>query len=183
MAVRLPLPLPLYRRWSRYPPAPPLHLYHPSASAGTKLLVVNPRTYMHNVGLSYIVGWSVGRSSTSHPYPHRTHKTVSLFWRELYVRMLRKLWFSYSHYHEAQYIGRVTSAQLMKQHPPSAFSHPPCSIAKHLNYWKASELRRWLLYYSLALLLHHLPLPSSTSMPGSCAPCISCCRVTWPRQS
>ena len=76
------------------------------------------------------------------------------------VRMLMKLWFHSSHHHEPQYIGRVTSAidaQLMKQRPPSEFSRPPRSIAKHLNYWKASELRNWLLYYSLPLLLHHLP--------------------------
>ena len=76
------------------------------------------------------------------------------------VCMLMKLWFHSSHHHESQYIGRVTSAidaQLMKQRPPSEFSRPPRSIAKHLNYWKTSELRNWLLYYSLPLLLHHLP--------------------------
>ena len=74
--------------------------------------------------------------------------------------MLMKRWFHSSNHREPQYIGRVTSAidaQLMKQRPPSEFSRPPRSIAKHLNYWKASELRNWLLYYSLPLLLHHLP--------------------------
>lgn len=45
----------------------------------------------------------------------------------------------------------------MKQRPPSELSRPPRSIAKHVKYWKASELRNWLLYYSLPLLLPYLP--------------------------
>lgn len=48
-------------------------------------------------------------------------------------------------------------SKLLKQHPPSEFSRPPQSISKHLNYWKASELCNWLLFYSLPLLLEHLP--------------------------
>ena len=79
---------------------------------------------------------------------------------EGFVSMLMKYWFNSSHHREPQYIGRKTKAidaQLMKQRPPSEFSRPPRSIEKLLRYWKASELRNWLLYYSLPLLLSHLP--------------------------
>lgn len=46
------------------------------------------------------------------------------------------------------------------QHPPHDFSRPPRSILKHRKYWKASEFRNWLLYYSLSselppLFAHH----------------------------
>ena len=78
---------------------------------------------------------------------------------ESVVKMLMKYWFNSSHHHEAQYIGRMTrsiDAQLIQQHPPSEFTRPPRSIQKHLNYWKVSELRNWLLFYSLPLLLPHL---------------------------
>ena len=47
--------------------------------------------------------------------------------------------------------------ELLKQPPPTEFSRPPQSIHKHFKYWKASELRYWLLYYSLPLLMRHLP--------------------------
>lgn len=47
-------------------------------------------------------------------------------------------------------------ALLMQQHPPHDFSRPPRSILHH-KYWKASEYRNWLLYYSLPLLSGVLP--------------------------
>ena len=43
------------------------------------------------------------------------------------------------------------------QKPPHDFSRSPRSLSAHLNYLKASELRSWLLYYSLPLLLDRLP--------------------------
>ena len=46
---------------------------------------------------------------------------------------------------------------LLEQHPPHEFSRPPRSITKHLSYWKAHEFRSWLLFYSLPVLLDHLP--------------------------
>ena len=46
---------------------------------------------------------------------------------------------------------------LLKQHPPYNFTRAPRSLAKHLNYWKASEFRTWLLYYSLPILSDFLP--------------------------
>lgn len=76
------------------------------------------------------------------------------------VKMLMKTWFDSKHHRGPQYIGRRTAAvdaQLMRQRLPLEFSHPPRSIGQHLHYWKASELRNWLLYYSLPLLLPHLP--------------------------
>jgi len=60
----------------------------------------------------------------------------------------------------AYYLGknmRKIDDILMKQTPPSEFSRPPRSIQRHMKYWKASELRSWLLYYSLPLVLDFLP--------------------------
>ena len=54
-----------------------------------------------------------------------------------------------------QYI-TVIDSELLKQKPPHEFSRPPRSISKHLSYWKVSELRTWLLYYSLPLLIDYL---------------------------
>ena len=51
----------------------------------------------------------------------------------------------------AGYIGRFIKQidkNLLKQRPPHEFSRIPRSIEKHRSYWKASELRNWLLYYS-----------------------------------
>ena len=60
----------------------------------------------------------------------------------------------------AGYIGRSIKKidkNLLKQRPPHEFSRVPRSVEKHRKYWKASELRNWLLYYSLPLLLTILP--------------------------
>uniref|UniRef100_A0A1X7TKI8 Transposase domain-containing protein n=1 Tax=Amphimedon queenslandica TaxID=400682 RepID=A0A1X7TKI8_AMPQE len=46
---------------------------------------------------------------------------------------------------------------LCKQKPPYEFTRSPRSITGDMNYWKASEFRTWLLFYSLPLLLHILP--------------------------
>ena len=74
--------------------------------------------------------------------------------------MLTNTWFSSSHHRESYYLGRQLEAievQLLKQRPPLEFSRPPRSIQKHLKYWKTSELRSWVLYYSLPILRHSLP--------------------------
>ena len=42
----------------------------------------------------------------------------------------------------------------MQQHE---FSCCPKSIANHLKFWKASEFKNWLLFYSLPILLDYLP--------------------------
>ena len=76
------------------------------------------------------------------------------------VRTMMRFWFD-SRYHGLPcYIGRSVSqidSMLVKQRPPTEFTRAPRSIEKHMKYWKASELRQWLLYYSLPLLLPHLP--------------------------
>ena len=58
------------------------------------------------------------------------------------------------------YIGRhlkQIDEHLLKQRPPHDFSRAPRSIKKHRKYWKASEFRNSLLYYSLPLLIDVLP--------------------------
>lgn len=53
------------------------------------------------------------------------------------------------------YIGRFVNkidTNLLNQRPPHDFSRIPISIKKHRKFWKASESRNWLLYYSLPLL-------------------------------
>jgi len=76
------------------------------------------------------------------------------------TRMLLKYWFDSSYHMSPFYLGRhlaTIDKELLSQRPPSDFSRAPRSIKKHLKYWKASELRTWLLFYSLPLLLNKLP--------------------------
>ena len=76
------------------------------------------------------------------------------------VRMLLKFWFDSTNHSQPFYLGRHINELdkvLLTQQPPTEFSRPPRSIKKHLKYWKASELRNWLLFYSLPLLLNKLP--------------------------
>ena len=46
---------------------------------------------------------------------------------------------------------------LLRQTPPHEFSRTPRSIIRDMSYWKASEFRSWLLFYSLPLLVNILP--------------------------
>lgn len=76
------------------------------------------------------------------------------------TRWLLHNWFKSENHREPYYLGRNVrqiDELLLKQCPPSEFSRPPRSIQKHMKYWKASELRSWLLFYSLPLLLDFLP--------------------------
>lgn len=76
------------------------------------------------------------------------------------TKWLLKAWFDSKFHHTPFYIGRhkrQIDLQFCSQRPPKEFSRPPRSITQHLNYWKASELKQWLLFYSLPLLLNHLP--------------------------
>ena len=47
--------------------------------------------------------------------------------------------------------------QLMRIKPPHEFSRPPRPILNCLGYWKASEYKTWLLFFSLPILLNYLP--------------------------
>ena len=79
---------------------------------------------------------------------------------EVVTRLLMKSWFDGSFHSSPFYIGWHVveiNHHLLQQHPPNEFSHPPRSIKRHMNYWKASELKTWLLFYSLPLLLDFLP--------------------------
>lgn len=76
------------------------------------------------------------------------------------TRSLMRFWFDSKHHGAPYYIGRSLKQidhELMKQRPPKEFSRPPRSVSKHFKYWKATELKQWLLYYSLPLLKGALP--------------------------
>ena len=76
------------------------------------------------------------------------------------VRRLTNQWFDSANHKEPYYLGKhkkLIDKLLLEQHPPSEFSRPPRSIENHLQYWKASEVRSWLLFYSLPLLVSFLP--------------------------
>ena len=76
------------------------------------------------------------------------------------TRWLLHARFNSENHRQPFYFGRCIlqiDKLLLKLTPPSEFSRPPRSIKKHLRYWKASELRSWLLYYSLLLLIHFMP--------------------------
>ena len=76
------------------------------------------------------------------------------------TKWLMRAWFKSENHAQPFYLGRSVQQIdriLMQQHPPSEFSRAPRSIREHGSYWKASELRNWLLYYSLPLLIDFLP--------------------------
>ena len=76
------------------------------------------------------------------------------------VRRLTNQWFNSANHSMPYYLGRQIKSidhLLQQQHPPSEFSRPPRSIKQHLQFWKASEFRSWLLYYSLPILFKFLP--------------------------
>ena len=59
-------------------------------------------------------------------------------------------------YYFGQYVTEIDKI-LMQQNPPHEFACSPRSIARHLKFWKASEFKNWLLFYSLSFLLDYLP--------------------------
>ena len=76
------------------------------------------------------------------------------------VRLLLRAWFDSENHREAFYLGRCgrqIDDLLLRQRPPHEFTRPPRSVLNHRNYWKASELRNWLLFYSLPILMMCLP--------------------------
>lgn len=75
------------------------------------------------------------------------------------TKLLIKLWFSsalskedFSVSHSSELIDKC----LVNIKPPSFVTRIPRSISTHFKYWKASELRSWLFFYSLPLLLDTL---------------------------
>ena len=76
------------------------------------------------------------------------------------IKMLLNYWVNSGNHGKPYYIGRQINeidAELLKQQPPSEFTHPPRSLQTHLKHWKASEFCNWMLFYSLPLLLGKLP--------------------------
>jgi hypothetical protein len=71
------------------------------------------------------------------------------------TKLLLTLWFSASHrdskFSMYNMVHKVDE-RLQYIRPPSYISRLPRSISCHLKFWKASELRSWLLYYSLPIL-------------------------------
>lgn len=70
-------------------------------------------------------------------------------------RLLSKLWFlptnssrTFSLYSSIELI----DARISKLKPPHTISRLPRTISEHFKFWKASELRSWLFYYSMPLL-------------------------------
>ena len=76
------------------------------------------------------------------------------------VGSLLKMWTD-SRFHSQPFSIRSHLTEIdsvfVKQRPPLEFSRPPRSIKSHLAFWKASEFRNWVLFYSLPLLICFLP--------------------------
>ena len=70
----------------------------------------------------------------------------------------------------------VLDSNFLKQRPPTEFTRSPRSIKTHLSYWKASEFRNWLLFYSLPLLVNILPPLTSIILRCWFVQCIFFCR-------
>ena len=77
------------------------------------------------------------------------------------TKMLLKLWFDSKYSNELWYCGNQieeADSKLLQIKPPCAINRTPRSIQQHRNYWKASEYRAWLLYYSIPVMLFILPI-------------------------
>jgi len=76
------------------------------------------------------------------------------------MKQLMSLWFGTEHNKEKYYISRhisVVDQRLKEIKLPSIISRKPRAISEHFKYFKASELRSFLLYYSLPVLFGILP--------------------------
>ena len=76
------------------------------------------------------------------------------------TKLLMSLWFSSSHHGKSYYIGRKTTLvdrRLCEIKPLSFITRKPRKVSEHFNYFKASEYRSFLLYYSLPILHDILP--------------------------
>jgi len=76
------------------------------------------------------------------------------------TKLLLSLWFNTKNKASAFYLGRKISMvdeRLVGIHPPSVITRKPRKLSEHLKYYKASEYRSFLLYYSLPVLHGILP--------------------------
>jgi hypothetical protein len=53
----------------------------------------------------------------------------------------------------------IIDAELQSIRPPTTVNRTPRSISDHLSFWKASEFRNWILFYSVPILRDRLPNP------------------------
>ena len=77
------------------------------------------------------------------------------------TKMLLGLWFDSQHSTELWYCGNKVDeadSKLLQIKPPIIISRLPKSIQNHRGYWKASEYRPWLLFYSIPVMLNILPV-------------------------
>lgn len=75
-------------------------------------------------------------------------------------KLLINLWISSTHSKEIFSISNyveVIDQRLLQIRPPSIITRVPRSLSDHFKYWKASELRSWLFFYSLPILHDILP--------------------------
>lgn len=71
------------------------------------------------------------------------------------TKLLTTLWVSPKHSKETFSIAtfsELIDKKLLSIKPPSFISRVPRTLSCHFKYWKASELRSWLFYYSLPIL-------------------------------
>jgi hypothetical protein len=71
------------------------------------------------------------------------------------TKLLINLWISPSYSKEdfsVASFSEVIDSRLLQIKPPSFITRVPRSISSHFKYWKASELRSWLLFYSVPVL-------------------------------
>jgi len=111
--------------------------------------------------LSSVPGYNIIEGNTI-DYMHSVLLGVS--------KMLLKLWFDNNHSSELWYCGheiKRVDSRLLEIKPPVNITRVPRSIENHRSYWKASEYRNWLLFYSVPVmngilpaeyLLHHMLL-------------------------
>ena len=75
------------------------------------------------------------------------------------VRLLVNLWFDSCHHSQAWSCSRLISVaddRLRSIRPPSSITRAPRTL-RDRKFWKASEYRSWLFYYSLPVMLGLLP--------------------------
>ncbi|XP_028517453.1 uncharacterized protein LOC110247556 isoform X1 [Exaiptasia diaphana] len=76
------------------------------------------------------------------------------------VKMLLHLWFDTSQKGKPYFCGKnidQAEERLLSIKPTSNITRTPRSIGEHRKYWKASELRAWLIYYSGPVMINILP--------------------------
>lgn len=76
------------------------------------------------------------------------------------MKLLLTLWFGPKHKRSVYNIGKhrnLVDKRIKEVKVPSAISHTPRTISQHFKYFKASEYRSFLLYYSLPVLAGVLP--------------------------